>query len=73
MADNQATIDLEKLPAELQARALAWRNSQWPAGSVQVAARLDDANEFRIMRLEHGETPWVGWCLVRFGTPLKLA
>ena len=59
---NDVTIHVSRLPPDLRTTAELW----WAAG-WQVAARLDDAGEYRIMKLRPGESPWVGWFLVRFG------
>jgi hypothetical protein len=57
---NDTTVPLSKLPPQLQALARSWELRN------HVAARLDDAGEYIIMKLNHYEPPWVGWSLVNF-------
>ena len=62
MAENYAHINLSKLPAELRTLAESWRRA-----GARVAARTDDAGEWRIMKMRPNEAePWVGWYGVDF-------
>lgn len=49
-------VPLWSLPPELTKLAVEWSRS-----GLRVAARRDDANEWRIMKLRVAEAPWVGW------------
>jgi len=60
---NDATVPLSKLPEPLRIRAESWRREM---RNVIIAARTDDAGEWRIMRLRGDESPWVGWSMVNF-------
>jgi hypothetical protein len=59
--DDHAHIYLSKLPEPMRSRAKSW----WGQGA-EVAARLDDAGEYRIIKLRPRENPWIGWRLVFF-------
>lgn len=56
-------IPVSKLPEPLRIRAESWRKEM---RNVLIAARLDDAGEYRIMKLRGDEPPWVGWSMVNF-------
>lgn len=58
---NFAHINLSQLPEPLRSRAESWWGQR-----ARVAVRLDDAGEYRIMKLREGENPWIGWSLVFF-------
>lgn len=57
MAENYVHIGLSKLPEPLRGLAKAWLLQ-----GERVAARSDDAGEWRIMKMRPAEeAPWVGW------------
>ena len=58
---SEVTVDVSRLPESLRIIAESWRQS-----GARVAARKDDAGEFRIMKLRPGESVWVGWYPVFF-------
>ena len=57
-------IPVSKLPEPLRIRAKSWR--QAAGGWARVAARTDDAGEWRIVLLRSDELCWVGWSMVNF-------
>ena len=64
MADNYAPINVSKLPEPLRSRAESWRAAG--GGWARVAARTDDAGEWRVVLLRSDELCWVGWSMVNF-------
>ena len=57
------SIPVSKLPEPLRSLAESWRKEM---RNVIIAARTDDAGEYRIMKLRGDEPPWVGWSMVNF-------
>lgn len=57
-------IPVSKLPEPLRDRAKSWR--QAAGGWARVAARTDDAGEWRIVLLRSDELCWVGWSMVNW-------
>lgn len=58
------SIPVSKLPAELRSRTESWRAAG--GGWARVAARTDDAGEWRVVLLRSDELCWVGWSMVNF-------
>ena len=50
------------LPSELVTLAVRWEKE-----GASVIARQDDADEWRIVKLQPGEAVWVGWREVDLG------
>lgn len=55
-------IPVSALPEELRKLAWWWRQEE----ARRVAARKDDAGEYRLMQMRPGEPVWVGWHPVNF-------
>lgn len=58
---NMVHIDASRIPEPLRGLARSWRQA-----GARVAARKDDAGEYRIMKMRPGEGIWVGWSTVYF-------
>lgn len=58
---NMVHVDASRLPTPLHTLARSWRQA-----GARVAARKDDAGEYRIMQMRPGEPVWVGWYPVNF-------
>ena len=61
MSENYVQINISKLPEPLRGLAQSWRKE-----GKRIAARTDDAGEWRIMLLRGDEPPHVGWSMVNF-------
>ena len=61
VAENYVQINVSKLPEPLRGLAQSWRQE-----GKRIAARTDDAGEWRIMLLRSDEQCWVGWSMVNF-------
>lgn len=64
MAKNYVQIYVSQLPEPLRIRAKSWR--QAAGGWARVAARTDDADEWRIVLLRSDEQCWVGLSMVNW-------
>lgn len=58
------SIPVSKLPEPLRSRAESWRAAA--GGWARVAARTDDADEWRIVLLRSDEQCWVGLSMVNW-------
>lgn len=54
-------IPVSTLPVDVRALAIDMHRY-----GDRVAARLDDANEWRIMRMRIAEDVWIGWKEINF-------
>lgn len=67
MSPTSAVSEPNPIPWHHLAHPLLQLAESWHRNGFGVAARRDDANEWRIMKLRpNEEQPWIGWCLVFF-------
>ncbi len=61
ISGNNAHVNWSQLPEPLRSRAESWWGQR-----ARVAARTDDAGEWRVVLLRSDELCWVGWSMVNF-------
>lgn len=66
MSPASAFADWHPIPWSALPGELIRIGAEWHDAVLRVAARQDDADEWRIVRLLPGEKPWVGWREVEF-------